>query len=96
MYAVGNSKTMAPAPRTYGRVRETEVNCVPGDTQLLETMARAPRAYGGVGKHEYVNIHEYMSMVNCVQGDINRLEKICFGGRSENLSGVKFKGRPEG
>ena len=25
------------------------MNCLQGDTQLMETMARAPRAYGGVG-----------------------------------------------
>ena len=35
MYAVGNLKSMAHAPRAYGGVREAEVNCVQGDTQLL-------------------------------------------------------------
>ena len=49
MYATGNSKIMAHAHRAYGGVRETEVNCVQRDTQLLEIMACAPRVYGGVG-----------------------------------------------
>ena len=52
MYATGNSKIMAHAHRANGGVRETEVDRVQGDTQLLEIMACAPRVYDGVGRQK--------------------------------------------
>ena len=61
MYATGNSKIMAHAHRAYGGVRETEVNCVQGDTQLLETMACAPRVYDGVGRQKWIVYKEILN-----------------------------------